>query len=292
MRKGRRYSIDHEPQLGIEVIGYHCPIRAEVACPDGIPAYRLMMFHQQVVVQLAQNTYHWPAQTLVIIPPGMPSVYGESGRCITHSWIRANGTRLPQLLQEAQLQVNQPIHFSSADESDRWLSALIREWQEPHTRFEIVYSLLRIWLATIQRHAHLHGVASISVGLRRARQAIEEGCLEKRSLIEYARIAGYSRAHFSVQYKKAYGISPAQHLMRLKIDHACELLENANLSIAEIAEQTRFCDLYYFSRVFKQLTGFSPTQFRQRSRQAGLESRDSSSWQKPGHEGKVRARHS
>jgi len=292
MRKSLRYSVEFEPQLGIEVIGYHCPIRAEVAAPDGVPAYRIMMFHRKSTVRLGAEVYHWPAHTLVMIPPGVPSFYGETGHSISHSWIRASGDRLPQLLREFQLEANHPVYFPDAQENDRWLSDLIRESQNPQTRFEIVHSLVRIWLATIQRHSDPERTVSIPRGLLKAREAIEETYLDKHSLAEYARIAGYSPAHFCVRYKEAYGTSPTQHVVRLRIDHARDLLENVNLSVADIAEMSSFCDLYYFSRVFKQHTGMSPRQFRDCNRQAGVASRASSSRRKPGHDGKTRPPHS
>jgi AraC-like DNA-binding protein len=58
------------------------------------------------------------------------------------------------------------------------------------------------------------------------------------------------------------GISPLQYSRRKRVEKACLLLHFSKLSIDEIARKTGFQDRYYFSRVFKQVTNFSPAQYR------------------------------
>ena len=48
------------------------------------------------------------------------------------------------------------------------------------------------------------------------------------------------------------------------MDRACELMAQGRLSGKEIAAKLGFFDEYHFSKRFKQVTGFSPTAFRQR----------------------------
>ncbi len=63
-------------------------------------------------------------------------------------------------------------------------------------------------------------------------------------------------------FKKEYGVTPYQYVLGKKISQAKELLKNTNLSVKEIAARLSFADAYYFSNVFKQKRGVSPTEYR------------------------------
>jgi AraC-like DNA-binding protein len=58
------------------------------------------------------------------------------------------------------------------------------------------------------------------------------------------------------------GHSPIQHFLHLKIQHACLLLDTSENSIKQIAGEVGYNDAYYFSRLFKQVMGVSPSGYR------------------------------
>ncbi|MBR2023909.1 MAG: AraC family transcriptional regulator [Clostridia bacterium] len=67
-----------------------------------------------------------------------------------------------------------------------------------------------------------------------------------------------STSRFAHLYKKFYNVSPLYDLNTAKIQYAQQLLQTSNLSIAEIAEQCAFNNIYHFIRYFKSRTGVSP----------------------------------
>ncbi|MGO1245450.1 MAG: helix-turn-helix domain-containing protein [Sphingobacterium sp.] len=71
---------------------------------------------------------------------------------------------------------------------------------------------------------------------------------------------GYSS--FRKYFKAATGVSPNQYHLDLRLKKAINLLTSSTLNISEIADQTGFDSLYYFSRLFKKKTGKSPRQYR------------------------------
>ena len=79
---------------------------------------------------------------------------------------------------------------------------------------------------------------------------------------EIAAAAYLSRSYLSELFKKTYGIGPHEYLIMYRLSQAMERLTNTNCSVAEIAEQTGFRDLFTFSRVFKQKLGITPTTYR------------------------------
>lgn len=71
-----------------------------------------------------------------------------------------------------------------------------------------------------------------------------------------------SRRQFDTLFKKVYGLTPNRFVVNQKIAYAKKLLKNSNLPIFEIAKLCGFCDVYYFSSMFKKETGCSPSSFR------------------------------
>jgi AraC-like DNA-binding protein len=63
-------------------------------------------------------------------------------------------------------------------------------------------------------------------------------------------------------FKKIFGIPPYTYVLNKKIDFAKKLFIDTNLSVKEIAAELCFSDEYYFSSIFKERTGCSPSQYR------------------------------
>ncbi len=63
-------------------------------------------------------------------------------------------------------------------------------------------------------------------------------------------------------FKEVMGVAPGQYHLNLKIEKAMQMLQETDLSVSEIAYQTGFESLFYFSRIFKKKADLSPTEFR------------------------------
>jgi len=75
-----------------------------------------------------------------------------------------------------------------------------------------------------------------------------------------------SYAWFRKAFKTYTGIAPHQYLIQLKIEKAKMLLTDCSRSIKEIAFSLNFESPFYFSRLFKEKTGFSPDVYRKQLR--------------------------
>ncbi len=82
------------------------------------------------------------------------------------------------------------------------------------------------------------------------------------SNVELAQQARLSTNAFIRLFREQVDASPQQWHCRRRIEVACSLLHRSNLTIDEIAQQTGFCDRYYFSKVFKQYRQVAPGAFR------------------------------
>ncbi|MBC8081561.1 MAG: AraC family transcriptional regulator [Gorillibacterium sp.] len=81
---------------------------------------------------------------------------------------------------------------------------------------------------------------------------------------QLAKSLGYHRTHLSRIFKQRTGQSPAQYLLKIRMEKAKELL-GRSLSITEVAASVGYSDPLYFSRQFRKWTGESPTDYRQRT---------------------------
>jgi two-component system, response regulator YesN len=86
------------------------------------------------------------------------------------------------------------------------------------------------------------------------------------SLEEVARRYGFTSSYLIRVFKRQVGESPIQYLIHLRMDEARRLLSAApELEIREIGEIVGYADPHYFSRIFRNINGVTPTEFRARS---------------------------
>ena len=84
------------------------------------------------------------------------------------------------------------------------------------------------------------------------------------SLKEVAAQVHLSERHTSRLFKRAVGTSVKQHVLDLRLDVAKQLLLNEKTSVAEVAYATGYGDVRHFSTLFRQRTGTTPTDYRER----------------------------
>ncbi|TBL78500.1 helix-turn-helix transcriptional regulator [Paenibacillus thalictri] len=77
-----------------------------------------------------------------------------------------------------------------------------------------------------------------------------------------AKHASHSPAYFSSLFKKHTGFSPIQYLTRIRLDKAKQLLRESQMPIKQVAEEVGFTDSFYFTRLFTQDTGLTPSHYR------------------------------
>ncbi len=84
---------------------------------------------------------------------------------------------------------------------------------------------------------------------------------------DVARELCISSSYFQALFKQEMGSSFLEHLTRLRIEKAKELLLNSNMTITEIAFETGFKNPNYFSSIFRKLVDMPPKVFRSRNTQ-------------------------
>jgi len=92
---------------------------------------------------------------------------------------------------------------------------------------------------------------------------IDENLKGKLQLNEIADAFGLSPAYLSVLFKKNTDIGFSEYVYTRKIEHAKKMLLSDDMKVYEVADALGFESAYYFSKVFKKVTGVSPREFIQ-----------------------------
>src|SRR5579859_4997871 len=100
--------------------------------------------------------------------------------------------------------------------------------------------------------------------LRRARDLMDREYASPLDVSALARAALMSPAHFSRQFRAAYGETPHAYLMTRRIERAKALLRLGELSVTDVCVAVGFSSLGSFSARFTELTGETPTAYRAR----------------------------
>jgi transcriptional regulator GlxA family with amidase domain len=98
--------------------------------------------------------------------------------------------------------------------------------------------------------------------LRRARDLMDREYARPLDVAAIARAALMSTAHFSREFRAAYGETPHAYLMTRRIERAKALLRRCDLSVTEVCLAVGCTSLGSFSARFTELGGETPTAYR------------------------------
>jgi len=73
---------------------------------------------------------------------------------------------------------------------------------------------------------------------------------------------GMNYSYLGRLFKQETGTTINHYYLKLKINLAIQLFQTTNLNISEISERLHYPNPYYFSKVFKQITGMSPKEYQ------------------------------
>ncbi|RKN64447.1 AraC family transcriptional regulator [Paenibacillus ginsengarvi] len=216
--------------------------------------------------------YELRAGDCFFIAPGELAGYeSDEADPWTYRWIGFRGTDVDYRLRELGIGPDTPVVEAAGS---RRLRALFSRTQEALRSGKPGCDLqagayLRLFFAELADRRALavalegEGPAEAELN-RRIGLAIRFLALQYHrpvSVEELARETGYHRAYLSRMFKKATGLSPAQYLLKLRMERAKALLSEP-LTVAQIAASVGYADPFHFSKMFKKWHGSAPTELR------------------------------
>src|SRR5437762_7531906 len=98
--------------------------------------------------------------------------------------------------------------------------------------------------------------------LLRAKDLADARYFEPLDVDDLARAAGLSRAHFSREFRSAFGESPHAYLLTRRLERAAALLRSTDRSVADICLSVGLRSIGSFTTSFTRTYGISPTAYR------------------------------
>src|SRR5580765_1803445 len=98
--------------------------------------------------------------------------------------------------------------------------------------------------------------------LLRARDLVDSRYAEPLDVDDLARAAGLSRAHFSREFKRAFGESPRAYLLTRRLERAAALLRTTDRSVADVCLSVGLQSIGSFTTSFTRTYGKSPLAYR------------------------------
>jgi AraC family transcriptional regulator of arabinose operon len=240
-----------------------------VVRPQGVPEVILILcWSGRGWFELGGRRQTIDAGESVFIPARAAHSYGaDDNDPWSIVWAHAMGTDLALFLRELGVSGRARKLRLSADGLDRLgfhrvYQMLAEGYSLPHLLASA--SALRFVLAEMLR-SKLAPEAARTVEADPAQRASDwmRQHLDRRvSLSDLARQMGASVSHLSGMFRKKTGYPPMDYFARLKIQHACGLLDTTASQIKEVGAAIGYPDPYYFSRLFRHIMGVSPRAYR------------------------------
>ncbi|MGN7411289.1 helix-turn-helix domain-containing protein [Paenibacillus sp. SAF-068] len=159
------------------------------------------------------------------------------------------------------------LSISSLEYVESLISFMIEEYQSKQQGYQtMLISRLMEMVVYLSRQYDTQekGIEGNNLmHLANAISFIEDHYLEPLSLEDIAGKSNISIRHLNRIFRSYYQMTPMSYLQKLRLEKACHLLKNGNLSITEISYECGFNDSNYFTRQFKKAFGKSPKTYRQ-----------------------------
>jgi AraC-like DNA-binding protein len=221
-------------------------------------------------VKSGGETREIAAGDLAWLPANIPHAYGAArNNPWTIVWAHFAGDEVRAWSELLGVSASPPVAaFSLPDDRldeialDQVYAALERGFAVWHQ--VAAAAALRHALSTVVQLAH--APRNLRSALERVVASIEmlrRDWQRTHRLAELAAAANVSVAHYSALFRRQTGFAPIDFCIRLRVQHACRLLDTTELSVGEVAEQVGYQDPYYFTRCFRRVMGRPPRLYRQ-----------------------------
>lgn len=122
----------------------------------------------------------------------------------------------------------------------------------------LIFMIKRKWRKSLNPHSQQTATILLDIV-----NFFEQNYNRPINVTEYFESIGYSYHHLRHTFKEAYGMTPNQYLMKLRIDMAQKLLLSTQKSIEEIQKECGFNSPAHFAANFKRKTNKTPAEFRE-----------------------------
>lgn len=211
------------------------------------------------------------AGSLLVSPPDEVYAHGADAQDPwTISWFQVVGGEVASLLSELSVTAEQPLLQVGGDPYWRVLfDEALDTLEKGQTTAHLVHSahtLGHLLSATMWRRRQCVAAPDPRGRIEQCVQFMRQNLSQPLTLSALAGMANMSPARFKLHFKRHTGVSCIGYFIRLRIEHACHLLETTELSVKAIADQVGYADPLWFSKAFHAEKKLPPSEYRRRFR--------------------------
>ncbi|NQX00827.1 helix-turn-helix transcriptional regulator [bacterium] len=205
----------------------------------------------------------------ILHDPGFPQMHRALPGGFHNDWMHFRGRQVPSLLRECQVPMNELLRIASTDFIRVGMRELQREFSERGLHWrrrsaaltaDLFWQLSRRLNAANEKPA-TRAEREHQQRLGRVRAEVLANLGNVWTVAEMAGRANLSEARFSALYRKIFGSSPNEELIRARVEHAQFLLAHTSLPIKAVAGKCGFESVPYFSRAFHRRVGCAPRDY-------------------------------
>lgn len=201
-------------------------------------------------------------ESFIIFPHTEVYYYPESHDPWEYYWIEFNGAEASRLLSMIDLAPDHPVVEASPIDFKPFFHMIKTTGIEPFEKERSDAGLHLLLSYYMEYYPSEQAFLKKDYALA-AKDYIEnhfwKSTLFVQDVVEYVKI---ERSYLFRLFKEEYGISISGYLTLFRIHRAAELLVKSQLSIKSLAYSVGFQDPLYFSKVFKKVTSYTPSEYR------------------------------
>ncbi len=203
---------------------------------------------------------------LFLYPPETTYTYHNQNEKIVYLYIHFTGNDAEKLVKECAFPFCTPINIGIDERLADAIKDLMREFVVRDSYFELACrsKLENILLSFRRKSDRFHPSPEISAANTIASTLlyIQQHFAEPLTVPLLAEQAHLSAGRYRFLVKKLTGMTPTAYLSQVRMRRAAELLTHTNWPLKTVAAAVGIADPLYFSRLFKQETGLSPSDYR------------------------------
>jgi AraC-like DNA-binding protein len=204
-----------------------------------------------------------PGDTMVLNFPHANRYWLAPGQTWEYFWIGVNGREALRVTRSV-IDASGPVLRLNAGSIDRLADVcrtLIAREVQVGEASSLAYAAV-MSLHDGQSRTDDAAIDELPGTIRRTLTYIEQHLAERLDVERLSEISGLSRAHFVRVFTRSVGQSPATHVANQRLQLAQRLLTATDATVLEVAAACGFADGNYFAKVFRRMTGSTPTAFR------------------------------
>jgi AraC family transcriptional regulator of arabinose operon len=256
----------------LDTIGYNFVHRhgVNIDRPKGTNNYLFLYLKSNVSILTKDGMIETTEPSFILYERGARQKYFDLAGPFINDWMHFDKENAKEYFAALDIPVNKIMVIQNAKEISAMLQDLRVEYKQQGTHHEEILDL-KMKAMFCKFSDIYHEEIKFSDKLNRYRRDFNE--IRNRiytfsydtkvnGVDEIAATVNLSTSYFQHIYKQLFGVSVMSDIIRSRIEYACHLLASNSDSITEIAFRCGYENKEHFSRQFKEITGYTPRQYR------------------------------